>query len=90
MVISIIAVEDINLAWPNTSESVSSRPIVGRRPTRLKNHRRVITKKPSAVSSMQCNVIATDKNSSLDPPLGDSRTKNNRRASKAQPCMAKK
>ena len=43
----------------------------------MKNRRRAITKKPSAVSPVQCNVIAIDKKflpGSGDPPLGDSRT----------------
>ena len=77
MVSSSTAVEGVNIARSNTSQSVSSRPVLGRRPAWLKNRCRAITRNPSAVSSMQCNVIAIDKKflpGSGDPPLGDSRT----------------
>ena len=78
MVSSSTAVEGVNIARSNTSQSVSSRPVLGRRPAWLKNRRRANTRNPSAVSSMQRNVTAIDKkHSSLDSAirhLGDSRT----------------
>ena len=92
MVSSSTAVEGVNIARSNTSQSVSSRPVLGRRPAWLKNRRRVNTRNPSAVSSMQRNVTAIDKNnSSLDSAirhLGTVGRGNSRRTCKAQPCMA--
>ena len=92
MVSSSTAVGGVNIARSNTSQSVSSRPVLGRRPAWLKNRRRVNTRNPSAVSSMQRNVTAIDKNnSSLDSAirhLGTVGRGNSRRTCKAQPCMA--
>ena len=92
MVSSSTAVEGVNIARSNTSQSVSSRPVLGRRPAWLKNRRRANTRNPSAVSSMQRNVTAIDKkNSSLDSAirhLGTVGRVNSRRTCKAQPCMA--
>ena len=92
MVSSSTAVEGVNIARSNTSQSVSSRPVLGRRPAWLKNRRRANTRNPSAVSSMQRNVTAIDKkNSSPDSVirhLGTVGRGNSRRTCKAQPCMA--